>query len=282
MLFNLTSETLAHRVFPQNILTKWKHPGILNKKTGKQIERKYRDIWELSEPTKQCNATIDALTDKTPCWICGLRIETKKLDKAIRGHTAECEHVLPVAQGLLFLSLYGQCDKQRCATDSKYKDFLRMEYDWSHVVCNQEKSVVNFIQIVNNKVSTRDDEIRKVLSAIWNSKRAYGGLFKTMLHEAFPTEKEFVDTRLVAVKKRLDVIVKYLGSKVSEGPSLMMLLAMGQAIGRTHPILDKILMEDAVEDISEKVEAGVGMEEEEEGVENLHKLQFMEWTPTSP
>lgn len=153
-----------------------------------------------------------------------------------------------------------------------------MEYDWSHVVCNQEKSVVNFLQIVDNKVSTRDDEIKKVLSDIWNSKRAYGGLFKTMLHQAFKTEKEFVETRLVAVKKRLEVIVNYLQSRLSEAPKLMMLLAMGQALGRTHPVIDKILLDD----ITEKVEAGVGMEEEEEGVENLHKLQFMEWTPTSP
>jgi len=95
-----------------------------------------RDIFEIMEPEDQCQGTAGPIEyGKTPCWICGMPIHYSKEElpeKDENGHSAECEHVLPVAQAALFLQLYDKSNRS--------SDLFALEYDWAHKTCNQTKN----------------------------------------------------------------------------------------------------------------------------------------------
>ena len=95
-----------------------------------------RDIFEIAEPEDQCQGTAGPITYKTTlCWICGMPIYFSKDElpgKDENGHSAECEHVLPVAQAALFLQLYDKSNKS--------SELFELEYDWAHKTCNQTKN----------------------------------------------------------------------------------------------------------------------------------------------
>ena len=95
-----------------------------------------RKIFEIAEPEDQCQGTAGPITyGETLCWICGMPIYFSKEDlpgKDENGHSAECEHVLPVAQAALFLQLYDKSNKS--------SELFELEYDWAHKTCNQTKN----------------------------------------------------------------------------------------------------------------------------------------------
>ena len=95
-----------------------------------------RKIFEIAEPEDQCQGTAGPITyGETLCWICGMPIYFSKEElpgKDENGHSAECEHVLPVAQAALFLQLYDKSNKS--------SELFALEYDWAHKTCNQTKN----------------------------------------------------------------------------------------------------------------------------------------------
>lgn len=60
--------------------------------------REARRFFEQTKTSIQCKKV---LTDKTHCWLCG-----NSFGRPDPYLLPQCEHVLPVAQGVIFLELY--------------------------------------------------------------------------------------------------------------------------------------------------------------------------------
>jgi hypothetical protein len=161
-----------------------------------------REIWELhSSPTVQCNNTIGPVKySSTECWICGLPVKQK-----IKGLTPECDHVLPIAQAIIFLSLY----RAGVGVKDEEKLGLELEYGWAHNVCNQEKS--DMCPIVKNastgKFQINDGDIRQMLSDIYVSNRSQE--FTEELVKVYRTKSEFISGRLGVLKSRYKDIIRF-------------------------------------------------------------------------
>ena len=61
-----------------------------------------RGIYETSTPTTQCNNTVGKFKDGRECYICGMPIIQQDLRLGVNGLNPECEHILPIAQAMLF------------------------------------------------------------------------------------------------------------------------------------------------------------------------------------
>jgi len=116
-----------------------------------------RKWWEPTSATSQCNNTIGKFVpNQSKCYICG----------EIIGKTEqECEHILPVFQGSLLLSLYKTSDKSRA--DIQKMQEWKLEYDWAHECCNQIKSEKSFLTFTNAFVYDKkyaEDMLKAILS----------------------------------------------------------------------------------------------------------------------
>jgi hypothetical protein len=110
-----------------------------------------RDWWERADAIQQCNNTIGEKNMADECYICGLKLNEDTGAKK----TPECEHILPVFQGALFLNLYRSEYKnimtkvQRRETlspkERELYDTFMLEYKWAHRCCNQIKSNISFL-----------------------------------------------------------------------------------------------------------------------------------------
>jgi hypothetical protein len=100
---------------------------ILNKRSPEAGEaRQY--LQRNVKTSIQCERVVPF---KDSCWLCGNRfIQTANPDLK-----PQCEHVLPVAQGVIFLQLY----TGRFGKDSK-NAAVQLEYEYAHAVCNRLKS----------------------------------------------------------------------------------------------------------------------------------------------
>lgn len=85
-----------------------------------------RSFFEDTKPQIQCNKTI--VSEKTNCWICGN--EFSKVDPNL---FPQCDHILPISQGVIFLELYSK--KTGTVTDA-----MKLEYEWAHARCNRIKN----------------------------------------------------------------------------------------------------------------------------------------------
>ena len=142
------------------------------------IRRKFtvRDIWEITTPTIQCNNVIDPqVVNKTECWICGLPV-TKDI-----GMTAECEHILPIAQAAMYLKLYNDSLKA-VAKDDKW---INSEYGWAHRVCNQEKNDMCALVQKGDIFQVDTTQLRKLLKSIYDSQRVDSNPIKVSLRKHF-------------------------------------------------------------------------------------------------
>lgn len=137
---------------------------------GKEAEGEppgLRHAFSPTSTTSQCGNIVGKFVmNNSICWICGCTIGGPA--SAPAGSrlqlTAECEHVLPVAQAIAFTGLYDSVlAKQLENTDAtappgeqaaanalkpQYQAALGLEYGWAHVFCNQFK---------NNKHLIKDD-----------------------------------------------------------------------------------------------------------------------------
>lgn len=100
-----------------------------------------RKFYETSTPTTQCKNVIGKLEpNKTDCWICGFKI--LNVGHQYDAFAPECEHVFPIAQALFFIGLYSS----GVQTNSAFMSTLKLEYGWTHRVCNQIKNDSHFIE----------------------------------------------------------------------------------------------------------------------------------------
>ena len=185
-----------------------------------------RHAFSPTSTTSQCGNIVGKFVmNSSICWICGCIIGG--LASAPAGSrlqlTAECEHVLPVAQAIAFTGLYDSTlakqlenadgaagTPEEAATRARYEAALGLEYGWAHVFCNQFK---------NNKHLIKDDAetfrvasvdvVREWLDEMinWTRRGNVGGVFMkqfvtaqyralaespvdpgrdTVIHQAFP------------------------------------------------------------------------------------------------
>jgi hypothetical protein len=159
-------------VFPQEVLDAWQKPG--------------RAIYEGSSPPTQCNNTIGPATKDTVCWLCGIKVNLAKT-KVRNGMKPICEHVLPIAQAVFFLGLYSTRTVRPSEGMPAISDeIIRLEYDWSHEVCNGEKSNIVLIKEVRLADGTPSwapdtDAITALLNKIENSVRTDSGTLRKLI-----------------------------------------------------------------------------------------------------
>jgi hypothetical protein len=229
-IFTLRPTTLARKMFGPEVVDKWRHSGTGTTSAGKQRLLKVRDIWELSTTTAQCNNIIGPNDGKKSCWICGIGIPLRTTKRQL-GYAGQCEHILPIAQGVMIWSLYGPKDKG----DAEFKEYLKLEYDWAHTVCNQVKSAMVLLT-PSADGKTCSVNVRKVivlLENIYTSTRADSSSLKSELQGLHRGVDKFVAARGLAVEKRLEPMVAMINQNLTAwGPKMVTLAAVAKAKGR--------------------------------------------------
>ncbi len=205
-----------------------------------------REIWELSSPTTQCENTIGKVTSHTKCWICGLSINKFNL-----GMTEECEHILPIAQAVIFLRLYNNGHKTiRASTNDSEKKMLELEYGWAHVVCNQEKSdLCPFRLTRENILKINKGDISNLLRKIYYSTRSDSANLKKALEGLYPTVEEFIAARLPSIEQRYTHIKTYIerGDPGSVGLTVLAGLEGARDLDYIHTKVHTIISPAALE-----------------------------------
>lgn len=172
----------------------------------KEKKMTYRDIWETSSPTTQCGNTIgDAVDGVSVCWLCGYVI-----DMSVEALRPECEHVLPVGQALVFLDLYKH-SVHKGDVSKELDKMLKLEYRWSHSVCNRIKSDTNFLGF-NSKGEPiiLEGVIRDYLTEIYSKSDDLKGLIGRG-----KIVNEWSRSRIGDISKQLNGIIKYINTKTS-------------------------------------------------------------------
>jgi len=221
-----------------------------------------RKFWEPSNPTTQCNSIIGKFKKGTICYICGIPItgrvdennmaggaKAKLTARSTRKHTstktsqykakkstlirvksvkkdgldAECEHILPIADAILYLGLESPQFKGNPYYDRKILDY---EYAWAHRTCNQIKSGTSYIdQDKKGQFIVDKRGLTKLLKSIWNTTRSDSVEFKKALHASYTNEDEFVKIRMGEKKPSLidpfQLVVNYLNKFAA--PNLLLL-----------------------------------------------------------
>jgi hypothetical protein len=205
-----------------------------------------RKLYEHTSCDAQCNNVIGAVgKQKDPdgnliessCWICGIPI-VYKTDATRSIEPGQCEHVLPIIQAVMFIGLYTG-DKKSLA-DQKYKDYLKLEYEWAHEKCNLIKNddVYLDIEIVGGqeKYTVNQGKIRTLLEKVWddNPDYEYTQEFNTVLHATYSGARgreAFITARLESMTRRMRQIADMLNR--SKAPGLLKIVA---AINLRHNI----------------------------------------------
>jgi hypothetical protein len=166
----------------------------------------------------QCAATIGEMPEKQSCYICGFPIGPRMPKN---GLTAECEHILSVAQAVLLYGLYQEGDQP---------EFFKKEYRWSHELCNREKSDMNIIKYSAEKGFETDQEaLGKILYIIYNSNRRGSVELKAMIggFDAWKAD------RLVKIGEVTAPLITFLNERLKEGGDKMSaLLAAATVLDR--------------------------------------------------
>ena len=214
------------------------HPDI----SGKQI----RKAWEVSSPTTQCNRLIGPSTEETKCYICGMLVEktvpntgqnnnNNSDSESKDGLNPECEHILPIAETIIYLGL----ESPQFANNPWYlgQDKLRQEYAWAHRTCNQIKSDESFIG--RNKEGifvVKIKELEDLLKRIWRTERKDSKkTFVPKLHKEYTTERNFINKRIgdKSFIGRFQVICDYLNE--FKAPNLLLLSGLAGLVNTTGP-----------------------------------------------
>jgi hypothetical protein len=192
---------------------------LFGEEAVREVKKKMdvREIWNLSTNITQCNNVIGVVKEDTDCWICGLGI-----DPTDPGMSPECEHILPVAQAVIYLSLYSAKKKNNTSAERRVR---KLEYGWAHSVCNQDKSDICCIVNSGNKAEVNNKNITFILKKIYNSNRANSVKLKRKLKEPYPDLNRFINERLGPVKKRYQDIVNFLNPSSGENRFKLTILA---------------------------------------------------------
>lgn len=183
---------------------------------------KIRKIWELSTPTTQCHNVIGPVHGNTECWICGLgivsnenflrimnpkglalKVEQQKDLLKTNGMSAQCEHILPIVEAVIYLKLYNSDHKG--AITSRHA----VEYGWAHATCNYEKNDLSAL-IFGHNITINRRKIQHLLEKIYNSTRKDSIILKGLLRNEYRSVKNFVDARLPAMIAKYQQIIDVL------------------------------------------------------------------------
>lgn len=111
-----------------------------------------RKFFEHTRPSIQCKKV---LTEKDVCWLCGGKFTSP--DPSFKPN---CEHVLPIAQGVIFLELYSS------KSAGVITEAMQLEYEWAHAVCNQVKNATVLIKGESGSFEPDKTKITALLEAI--------------------------------------------------------------------------------------------------------------------
>lgn len=192
-----------------------------------------RKCWEPSSPTTQCNSIIRPFEESDKiCYICGMEIikdasvnsnnnnDNSSNYEAKDGLNPECEHILPIAEAIIYLGL----ESPQFRNNPWYmgKEILKYEYAWAHRTCNQIKSDTSFIGKDNlGKYVVKIPELNKLLKAIWDTTRKDSVRFKSNLQTMYgDNSKMFIQLRtgqindptIVPATHKFQAICDYLNS----------------------------------------------------------------------
>ena len=182
------------------------------------IKEKYgslRKFYETSSATTQCNNVIEkSLGNLTTCWICGYEIDWERDGE--KAFAPECEHIFPIAQALFFIGLYTNDIKGNIAFIHK----LRLEYAWSHHVCNQIKNDAHFIEHrLDNQYrrwSVSITKIQEFLNDILKRGNTYAGggdLLKDLIKGDHITQAKWIGNRAIVIRDKCQAIIDTIPEK---------------------------------------------------------------------
>lgn len=205
-----------------------------------------RKLYEHTSCDAQCNNVIGAVgKQKGPfgnaivssCWICGIPI-VYKTDATRSIEPGQCEHVLPIIQAVMFIGLY--TGDKKSLNDPKYKEYLKLEYEWAHEKCNLIKNDDVYLDIKNvtglETYTVNQGKIRTLLEKVWddNPDYEYTQEFNTVLRAKYPGaggRDAFITARLRSMTMRMQKIADMLNR--SKAPGLLKIVA---AINLRHNI----------------------------------------------
>ena len=202
-----------------------------------------RGVYELSSPTTQCANILHIRDpDKVPCYICGMPINSKM--PVANGLTGECEHILGIAQAIIFLGLYWNKAAAAEANGALFmpsEQALSLEYAWSHRTCTQVKSDTSFLGFNGESYIVETGKLTQYLNAIWYNTRRNSSEFNTLLHSTYnESVKGFINARIGPLTAKFQSICDYLNAYQS--PSLLVLAGAVAAMeGPIHQRAREIL-----------------------------------------
>jgi len=169
-----------------------------------------RKFYETSSATTQCHNTIGRLLPNiSTCWICGFGIPDTKGNPQ-HAFSPECEHIFPIAQAIFFIGVYTNEIKSNPA----YIEKLKLEYAWSHRVCNQIKNDAHFIEHdiekLDGRWSINIDKIKVFLNDILNRGDLYGGGGVMLLEQiriARSTREKWIDNQSKFIYQKCKAIL---------------------------------------------------------------------------
>ena len=187
-----------------------------------------RSVLELMYAKDQCVRTIKELKENEPCYICGQPIGPPFPKN---GLTAECEHILSVAQAILLYNLFQSGDEDI--------GFFQREYKWAHELCNQEKSDTNIIKYTAERGFEFDNAALGVmLTKIYNSSRRGGDLLRRSIKQPVQTWRA---ERMKKVQETVKPLLDYLKQMYTQGGDKMFaLVAATNVLDRVKEDFKKI------------------------------------------
>ena len=215
---------------------------------GKEVLDKFgetaRKIYEGSSPQTQCSNVIKKpLTPDTPCWICGIKLD---MTGTKPGFKTICEHVLPIAQAVFYLSLYTTrvyTPDEELNLPQLSDKILELEYEWSHEICNSEKNDVLLIKKENDpltgtpilSVDTRNVDL--LLNKILHSNRQGA----SQLGKEIANVENWFINRQKFIKARVEEITTFLNRPTDPGLGNLVELAGWASMVDPANLTDKFL-----------------------------------------
>lgn len=230
---------------------------------GEDISRNVRSLWDFEKSRvaeKQC---IGAISDepKNLCWLCGLETNPQDIDLI-----ESCDHVLPIAQAVMFLGLFRYPDVLDKFVDeikaynpetqdrigpaiAKFNENLthtpqtviKMEYAWSHKCCNLVKNNSVFIKIQDPNESIIQWEVNELnIKNTLNNLLTDPRCLKLRNLKGYPRsldqQKEWSNTsRDNIVKHKIQNILIHLNSKPA-GLQAFVMTSMSKCLASVHPL----------------------------------------------
>lgn len=147
--------------------------------------REARKFFEGIKTSIQCK---DVVGQKTNCWICGGAFVLGNV-----WYSPQCEHILPVAQGVIFLDLYTKRTQDPTTA-------MKLEYDWAHAICNNIK---NNTVLIKGDESNFDPDVDKIVELL-NSLKSKG-----IPISSIEDQVAHIQSRLLTITDYIDQLPNY-------------------------------------------------------------------------